>query len=66
MNRVEARGLGVVLGGRAVLSGVDLRAGEGEWLAVIGANGAGKSTLIKALAGLLPHSGEVFVGGAPV
>ncbi|MFF4417227.1 ABC transporter ATP-binding protein [Streptosporangium sp. NPDC001559] len=66
MSRVEARGLGVVLGGRAVLSGVDLRAGAGEWLAVIGANGAGKSTLLRALAGLLPHSGEVLVDGAPV
>ncbi|MFF0576357.1 ABC transporter ATP-binding protein [Streptosporangium saharense] len=66
MSRVEARGLGVVLGGRAVLAGVDLRTDAGEWLAVIGANGAGKSTLLRALAGLLPHSGEVLVDGTPV
>lgn len=32
---------------------------EGEIHALIGENGAGKSTLIKAMLGLLPHSGRV-------
>ncbi len=58
--------LGVVLGERAVLSGVDFEVRGGDWLAVIGANGAGKSTLLKALAGVLPCSGEVLVDGLPV
>eukprot|EP01035_Chromulina_nebulosa_P049254 gene49254-66885_t len=30
---------------------------------VVGPNGAGKTTLLRALAGLLPSSGEVHVGG---
>ncbi|MFF0306181.1 ABC transporter ATP-binding protein [Streptosporangium sp. NPDC004379] len=63
---VEVRDLGVVLETRTVLSGVGLRIRRGGWLAVIGANGAGKSTLLKAMAGVLPHSGEVLIDGAPV
>ncbi|MEV7009429.1 ABC transporter ATP-binding protein [Streptosporangium sp. NPDC051022] len=66
MSRVEVRDLTVVRGTRTVLSGVGLAVGGGDWLAVIGANGAGKSTLLKALAGVLPYSGEVLVDGTPV
>ncbi|GII90073.1 ABC transporter ATP-binding protein [Sinosporangium siamense] len=66
MTAVSAAGLAVALDGRAVLTGVDLTAASGEWLAVVGPNGAGKSTLLKALAGLLRSSGEVTVHGAEV
>jgi ABC-type multidrug transport system ATPase subunit len=34
--------------------------------AVIGPSGCGKTTLVKALLGILPSSGEVSYGGAPV
>jgi len=34
--------------------------------AVVGPNGAGKSTLLQALAGLLPHAGEVAWQGEPL
>ena len=43
--------------GRAVWSGVDLMAGQGEFVAVLGPNGSGKSTLLHVLLGLLPLSG---------
>lgn len=46
----------VVRGGRPVWSGVDLRIGEGELVAVLGPNGSGKSTLVQVLLGLLPLS----------
>lgn len=36
------------------LNGVDLHAGEGERIGVIGLNGAGKSTLLRAVAGVYP------------
>ncbi|MPY95328.1 MAG: ATP-binding cassette domain-containing protein, partial [Acidimicrobiia bacterium] len=49
------RGLGVVLGRRAVLTDVDLELAAGEWLGLIGPNGAGKSTLLRAIAGLVGH-----------
>nr|WP_051711869.1 metal ABC transporter ATP-binding protein [Spirillospora albida] len=52
--------------GREVLSGVDLRVGSGDVLAVLGPNGAGKSTLVKALLGLIPlASGRTEIYGAP-
>jgi iron complex transport system ATP-binding protein len=56
---LEAKALGLMLGQRAVLHGVDVRIPAGRWTCVVGPNGAGKSSLLKALAGLLPFSGEV-------
>ncbi|WRZ93195.1 ATP-binding cassette domain-containing protein [Streptomyces sp. NBC_01007] len=44
---------------------VDLTAGPGETIALMGRNGAGKSTLLGALVGLVePAGGSVRVGGA--
>ena len=48
------------------LTGVDLSIAAGCWTSVVGPNGAGKSTLLKALAGLLPHSGQVQLLGKPL
>jgi len=59
----EARGLRVTLGEREVLHGVDLAVPAGRWTAVAGPNGAGKTTLLKALARLLPSSGELRLLG---
>ncbi|MHA7961856.1 heme ABC transporter ATP-binding protein [Streptomyces sp. L500] len=62
--RAEACALRVRLGGRTVLSEVDLRVAAGEVVALVGPNGAGKSTLLAALAQDLPtESGEVRVDG---
>ncbi len=56
---LEAQALGLILGQRAVLHAVDVRIPAGRWTCVVGPNGAGKSSLLKALAGLLPTSGQV-------
>jgi iron complex transport system ATP-binding protein len=48
-------------GGHDVLHGIDLSLPQGKWTSIVGPNGAGKSTLLKALAGLLPFSGHVFL-----
>lgn len=56
--------VGVRYGSSRVLEGVGFRAVWGELIAVVGPNGAGKSTLFKALAGVVPHTGEVVVGRA--
>jgi iron complex transport system ATP-binding protein len=45
------------------LHGIDVAFPTGRWTSVVGPNGAGKSTLLKALAGLLPHTGEVQLQG---
>jgi molybdate transport system ATP-binding protein len=42
---------------------VELSAERGEIVAIIGPNGAGKTTLLRALAGIIPHEGEVKVDG---
>ncbi len=59
---LRAEGLGIDLGGRPVLRGVDLTLGRGEIVTVIGPNGGGKTTLLRAVLGLLkPSQGRAFV-----
>ena len=55
--------LGVRLGERQVLHGLSVALPAGRWTSIVGPNGAGKSTLLQALAGLLPHTGEVRLHG---
>jgi zinc transport system ATP-binding protein len=51
--------LGVAFGNRVVIRELSFEANAGDCLAIIGPNGAGKTVLLKALLGLLPHSGEI-------
>jgi iron complex transport system ATP-binding protein len=60
---LEARAVRAQLGHTEVLHGIDLTLQQGRWTSIVGPNGAGKSTLLRVLAGLLPHSGEVFLHG---
>ena len=62
--RVELRRLSARHGDAPALHDVDLTAGEGEIVAVMGRNGAGKTTLLRSIAGVhAPASGSVRVGG---
>jgi iron complex transport system ATP-binding protein len=64
---LQARGIGVRLGGHWVVRDVDLAVHAGEIVAVAGPNGAGKTTLLKTLAGVLePDEGEVRIGERPL
>ena len=63
---LQTRQLCAELGGRQVLHNIDLQITAGRWTCVVGPNGAGKSSLLKALAGLLPHSGQVLWQSQPL
>ena len=60
---LSAQGIKVVLAGRVVLNDVSLSLPSGHLVTLVGPNGAGKTTLLRALAGLLPSSGAIHVGG---
>ncbi len=67
MNHLQAQGLGVVLGGRPVIAGLDLTFERGMITAIVGPNGAGKSTLLSCLCGLRrPAQGRVMLEDQPV
>jgi iron complex transport system ATP-binding protein len=64
---LEARGIGVTIGGKPLLQEVSLALRTGEVVALIGPNGAGKSTLLKALSGeIIPDRGAVSMAGRPL
>lgn len=64
---IDLDGVGVELGGTAILKDVSLFAPEGEFLAVVGPNGAGKTTLLRTCNGLLsPDEGTVTLDGTDV
>lgn len=57
---IRLRGVGVELGGRVVLDGLDLDLPDASATAVMGPNGSGKTTLARVLLGLVePTSGTV-------
>ncbi len=61
---IEVAGLGHRFGDLEVLAGLDLVAGAGEVVGVVGRSGCGKSTLLELISGLLaPDAGTVAVGG---
>jgi osmoprotectant transport system ATP-binding protein len=59
--------VGLRLGGRQVLDGLDFRLADGETLVLVGRSGTGKSSALKLVNRLLEaDAGQVRVGGRPV
>ena len=63
----EVRGLRKAFGDRVAVGGVDVRAGPGEMVVILGANGSGKSTVLRCAVGLLePDGGAVRLCGREI
>ena len=64
---LEARGLGVTLGGHAALDKIAFALDGRARVVVLGPNGSGKSVLLRVLHGLIaPTAGEVLWAGSAV
>ena len=63
---LQALNLEVHYGGIAAVKGISFAVEEGEMVCLIGANGAGKTSTLKALARLLPCTGEVHYGNTRI
>jgi lipopolysaccharide export system ATP-binding protein len=62
MDKLEARALTKIYGGRKVVSGVDLEIRPGEVVGLLGPNGAGKTTTFYMIVGLIkPDDGTIFL-----
>ncbi len=67
MERLEARDLTKVYGGRKVVNGVDLDIHPGEVVGLLGPNGAGKTTTFYMIVGLIkPDEGRIFLDTAEI
>ena len=63
MSPIALRDVSISRNNTVVLHNIDLAIPGGEWTSIVGPNGAGKSTLLQALAGLLPYTGSIQIGG---
>jgi ABC-type Fe3+/spermidine/putrescine transport system ATPase subunit len=64
---LDCVGISKSLGGRLILSNLDLQIQSGEVVSLLGASGSGKTTLLRIIAGLVnPEAGVVTLDGRTV
>ena len=61
MTQLNVNSLSVKLGDKTVVEDFSITLSVGDWVCVIGPNGAGKSSMLRALAGLIDSTGEMFI-----
>lgn len=67
MTALDVQGLSAELGGRPVLTAVDVHVERGESVAIVGPSGTGKTTLLHCILGTIrPRSGRLLVAGQDV
>lgn len=67
MADLELRNISKSFGSKEVLKDISLRAGSGEFLALLGASGSGKSTLLKIISGIeIQDAGAVMISGRDI
>jgi NitT/TauT family transport system ATP-binding protein len=63
----EFRNVDLSLGGRTIVSNINLEIRRGEFLCIVGPSGCGKTTMLRLAAGLYrPDAGPVLYKGAPL
>lgn len=64
---LETTGLSLAIGGAPIVTNVNLRVAQGEFLGLIGPNGAGKTSLLNLLSGLRsPTAGTIRLHDKPL
>jgi NitT/TauT family transport system ATP-binding protein len=67
MSLIAFEKVDLTLGGRSILTGIDVSIREGEFLSVVGPSGCGKTSLLNLAAGLMmPSAGRVTYAGREV
>lgn len=62
MTVIECKNLSLGYDGKNVLSDINFKLSEGDYLCIVGENGSGKTTLMKGLLGFIkPYSGEIKI-----
>lgn len=56
---ISLRHVGVSYDGKPALTDIDLEIRANDFIGIVGPNGGGKTTLVKAILGLVPHTGEI-------
>jgi len=63
---LKAENINVMVDNKKIVDDVSFEIDEHDILMVIGPNGAGKTTLIRAVMGIVPHSGKVYLNDTDI
>jgi zinc transport system ATP-binding protein len=60
---LEVKNLGVRFNSHVIIDDVSFAVAKGDVVSIIGPNGSGKTTMVRAMLGLVEHSGDILLEG---